>query len=296
MMRSNQVLLTIGVPAFNEESSIAHSLRALLSSAERSSVEFEIVVVVSGSRDATVANARAILNDVPGARIIVEPERLGKAHALNVIAASARGEVLLFCDADALVDPEAVSTFVDAFVSDPELALAYARPEVLDGESRLFTWLGTLTSSAVDEYRSLADGSGLWFICGHLYAIRRQSWAPIPESIVADDPYLGLAKMIAGEKVAYLRKAIIRIKTPQTWSDYSRQKLRNRFARLQLPIIPSTQFVALAASRRIGLASVRYLPLLVLDTFFSAYAFVRWSLGHRVSSDWDQIPSTKLGR
>ena len=86
--------VTAIIPALNEEESIRQVLEAIPGDAVT-----EILVVDGGSSDATVTIAQA-----EGARVIHEPRRgYGRACATGV--AAARGDILLFLDADGADDP-----------------------------------------------------------------------------------------------------------------------------------------------------------------------------------------------
>ena len=86
--------VTAIIPALNEEESIRQVLEAIPGDAVT-----EILVVDGGSSDATVTIAQA-----EGARVIHESRRgYGRACATGV--AAARGDILLFLDADGADDP-----------------------------------------------------------------------------------------------------------------------------------------------------------------------------------------------
>jgi glycosyltransferase involved in cell wall biosynthesis len=80
-------------------------------SALRDSVggDCELIVVDDGSVDDSGAKARAA-----GARVILSPRPRGPAAARNLGAQSARGEWLLFVDADCEVRPDTVATAANA--------------------------------------------------------------------------------------------------------------------------------------------------------------------------------------
>ena len=84
-------MISAVVPAYNEEATIAatvHAIRAIAG-------VVEVLVVDDGSTDRTMQAARQ-----SGAEIIRLERNLGKGAALNCGMARARGEILLFLDAD----------------------------------------------------------------------------------------------------------------------------------------------------------------------------------------------------
>jgi len=93
--------LTIVVPTRNEAPRIRALLESLLS---QDHPDFEIVVVDDGSQDATLETARAAAKSDPRVRLLRVEQRppgwQGKLYALSVGAREARGEWLLFLDAD----------------------------------------------------------------------------------------------------------------------------------------------------------------------------------------------------
>ena len=95
-------LLSIVVPARNEEAFIRQTLRALDAAARDARVSFEIIVVDDGSTDRT-----AVIAAAQGARIVAADVRQ-IAAARNAGARAALGDRLLFVDADTIVPPAAL--------------------------------------------------------------------------------------------------------------------------------------------------------------------------------------------
>ncbi|MGD9840724.1 MAG: glycosyltransferase family 2 protein [Candidatus Bipolaricaulis sp.] len=95
------------IPAFNEAERIAAVLAPLTSSP---AVD-EVIVVDDGSTDATSAEAERF-----GVRVVRLPENRGKAAAMAAGVEEARGDVLLFLDADLTgLTPSHIATMVDAY-------------------------------------------------------------------------------------------------------------------------------------------------------------------------------------
>jgi chlorobactene glucosyltransferase len=113
--------LSIIVPARNEAENLQHLLPSL--KALRYEGELEVIVVDDNSEDETAVTAQSY-----GARVIrlttLPPGWMGKPHAMCHGAAAARGDWLLFTDADTIHAP-----------NGPADALRYALDHQLDGLS-----------------------------------------------------------------------------------------------------------------------------------------------------------------
>jgi glycosyltransferase involved in cell wall biosynthesis len=107
------VAVSVVIPAHDA----AAFLEACLTHLGRSRTPpLEVIVVDDGSTDGTADVARA-----HGARLLQTGGRRGPAHARNLGSEAARGNVLLFLDADVCVRPDTVARIAAAFEADPEL-------------------------------------------------------------------------------------------------------------------------------------------------------------------------------
>jgi|UniRef100_A0A7C2B7L9 glycosyltransferase involved in cell wall biosynthesis len=108
--RSRRPDISIVIPARNEAATIERALDSVLAQAwplER----LEVIVVDNGSHDQTAAVVRRFTRRHPEllVRLVREP-RLGVSRARNRGAQYARGEVLLFLDADSRLAPTIVAS------------------------------------------------------------------------------------------------------------------------------------------------------------------------------------------
>lgn len=93
-------MISIIIPAYNEETLLAATVRAARDAADPLGAPYEIIVVDDGSTDRTADIARE-----HGARVVgVNLRNIGAAR--NAGARAAVGELLVFVDADTLVPPE----------------------------------------------------------------------------------------------------------------------------------------------------------------------------------------------
>lgn len=112
------------VPAFNEVDYIrdkAHNSLAL--DYDRS--KLEIIFVTDGSSDGT----EKALEGISGIKVMHDPRRAGKAAAMNRAVKATKAEILVFCDANTMLNKEAIS----------ELVKYYQWPQVgaVSGEKRI---------------------------------------------------------------------------------------------------------------------------------------------------------------
>ena len=97
-------LLTIVVPAFNEERTIIELIDAVLAAPLPESVEREVVVVDDASADGTIEQLARYADD-RRVRVFRQPVNRGKGAALRRGFAEARGELVVIQDADLEYDP-----------------------------------------------------------------------------------------------------------------------------------------------------------------------------------------------
>lgn len=91
---------SIVVPAYNEQARIGATLEQILDHLRAQQWNAEVVVVDDGSRDDTLEILNRFAREHPHVRVLQNPGNQGKGYAVRNGMLSARGEVLLFTDAD----------------------------------------------------------------------------------------------------------------------------------------------------------------------------------------------------
>ena len=95
-----EVYLTVIIPAYNEAARIPSTLWQVLSYLESLGKSYEVVVVDDGSTDNTVEEVEKICREATGVRLVRNPGNCGKGFAVRNGMMNARGEYILFSDAD----------------------------------------------------------------------------------------------------------------------------------------------------------------------------------------------------
>ncbi len=106
--------VSVLLPVRDEASRVGPCLHALL--AQSGLRDLEILVLDDGSTDGTTDVVRSVVGDDPRVRLMtgesLPAHWLGKPHACAQLATAARGQVLVFVDADVVLEPHAVAATV----------------------------------------------------------------------------------------------------------------------------------------------------------------------------------------
>jgi dolichyl-phosphate beta-glucosyltransferase len=95
------ISISVVIPAYNEAQRLPATLRSILAYfAARESGSWEILVVNDGSSDATHEVAALLQEAHPGVRVLDNPGNRGKGYSVRHGMLEARGEWILFTDAD----------------------------------------------------------------------------------------------------------------------------------------------------------------------------------------------------
>lgn len=201
--------VSILVPARNEAHRIAPTIDSLL--AQRGLADVEILVLDDRSEDSTAeAVARAAGGD-PRLRVLSgaepPPGALGKPHACAQLSAAARGEVLVFVDADVVLAPHAVAAAVALLRGERPLDLLSPWPrQVTTGVAgRLvqpllaWSWLTTLPLRIAERSSrpSMAVANGQFLVVEAAALARAGGWDAVSDQVL-DDINLARAVRVAG--------------------------------------------------------------------------------------------------
>ncbi len=116
-------LLSIIIPAFNEENRLPTTLVQVNDFIQTQPYESEILIVENGSKDHTFQIARDFSEQNPHFRVIHE-ERRGKGLAVKRGMLESRGEFRFMCDADLSMPVSEIPRFLPPLLNDIDVAIA----------------------------------------------------------------------------------------------------------------------------------------------------------------------------
>ena len=99
-MASAKSLLSVIIPAYNEEKRLGPHLEPVLKFFHTHYPDFELIIVDDGSSDATAKTVSEVIAKEPRVRLISYQPNRGKGYAVKRGVLASRGDPVLFMDAD----------------------------------------------------------------------------------------------------------------------------------------------------------------------------------------------------
>jgi len=211
------------VPAYNESAWIARKLENSLA-LDYPRDRLEILVISSGSDDGTEAVAQGYAS--AGVRTIVQPARAGKEAAMQEAARHARGEILVFTDANAILNRDAIRLMVRWF-ADPDVGCVAGEKRVAaesgesSGAGEGAYWLYESTVKRFDSTVGSAMGAA-----GELCAIRAELMTAREHDNIIEDFVLSMRVVEAGYRLVYEHGAVATEEASTRFEDVFERRAR----------------------------------------------------------------------
>lgn len=197
--------VTLFITAFNEEDVVDEKMRNSLA-LDYPKGRLHIVWVTDGSNDGT--NQRLQTEWAGQATVFFQPERQGKTAAMNRGMKLVETPLVVFTDANTMVNREAIREIVRAF-EDPRVGCVAGEKRIAvqtkDGAAaggEGIYWKYESTLKAWDARLYSAVGAA-----GELFAIRRELFEEMERDTLLDDFILSLRIAMKGFTIAYCTEA-----------------------------------------------------------------------------------------
>jgi glycosyltransferase involved in cell wall biosynthesis len=117
--------LSILIPVFNEEKSIALLYKAISNSLKPLRLQYEIIIIDDGSNDNTFVEALRFAKEDPGLKIIKLNNNYGQTAALSAGIENAEGEFIVTMDGDLQNDPEDIGRLLSKIDEGYDIVLGW---------------------------------------------------------------------------------------------------------------------------------------------------------------------------
>lgn len=230
------IALSAGIVAHNEEGHLAQAVGSLLGQElPRAARWTDVWVVASGCTDRTVEVAKRLAMGNPLIHVVVEPERLGKAHALREVLTRSQGDAMVLLNADAQAEPGAITELLRASVGLPVPYAIMARPVIpqdADGP-----WIGALRAMWELHHQfhlELQREGGGAHLSDELLLVNSRDPPPLPNGIINDGAYIAVWLSQHGGPRVYAPGAQVVIDVPHRFRDHLHQRRRIMFGNAQV--------------------------------------------------------------
>lgn len=210
---------TLLIAAYNEEQVIEAKIFNSLQLKYQENL-LDILIVADGSDDRTVS----ICKQYPAVTLMFQPRREGKIAAIQRALREINSEIIVFSDANAMLNPDAL-IHLNRHFADPSVGAVSGEKKVLELGG------GAPTEGLYWKYESWlkkqdARYYGLVGAAGELFALRRSLYTFLPADTILDDFMQSMLICTAGYRVEYEPSAVALEKPSRSVKDEFERKSR----------------------------------------------------------------------
>ncbi len=293
--RTSKLKASIGICAYNEANNIGNLLRSIQTQRLGSVEIAQIAVVSSACRDSTNTIVRAMRQQDPRIMLIEQPQRKGKASAVNLFLRAATDDVCVLVSADTVLAPESIERICLPF-SDATVGMAGGHPVPVNSSDQFMGFVINLVWHLAHEV-SLSEPK-----FGEFVAFRKVLEA-IPEDTAVDEASIEAEVKRKGYALKYVPDALVYNRGPSNVGEYVRQRRRIHGGHLQLRRTTGHQVASMSTIRLLRLVvrslRPRWKPLawtfsaMALEVYSRLLASYDFYIKKRNHHIWDVSPSTK---
>lgn len=206
--------------AYNEARSIERKLENCLAIAARYP-NVRIHVFSDGSTDAT----NAIIERYADRLRFVAGLRSGKSTGMNTLLAGCDGEVVLFTDANVLLDVAGLAS-LDKYFSDPTIGCIVGQLVYINASDSSTASVGSFYWKIEEKIKQLESNTGSAMGAdGSIFAIRRELFQNVPAHII-DDYFTSFSILCDGKRIVRAPELLAYERSAEKRSEEFRRKMR----------------------------------------------------------------------
>ncbi len=223
---SENLSVSILIPAYNEEKSIIPTLQSALA-LNYPRNKLEIIVIDDGSTDTTLKRARAFAASHSNVRVLHQSNG-GKARALNTALKYAKGDIVLSMDADSFAHPDALRRMVARFYNARIMAVTSSI--TIDNPHTFWQRLQHIEYQLTVFFRrALSFTNSIYITSGAFSAYRRSFFVKhggYAEGTITEDLEIALRIQSLDYEIEYAPGAIVKTIAPAHFKELLYQRRR----------------------------------------------------------------------
>jgi len=218
--------VSVGIPAYNEESNIANLLIAIMHQKTDAVKINEIIVVSSGSTDKTNSIVEDFSRKDSRIKLLKQSERKGKVSAINEFLKDANNDIMVLESADTIPGERTIERLCLPFEKS-QIGMTGAHPVPINDPNSLMGFTSHLEWSLHDHISMRKPK------CGELAAFRKV-FQTIPDNTAVDEAWIEFEIEKKNYEIVYVPDAIVYNRGPETVSDFLKQRRRIACGHLDL--------------------------------------------------------------
>jgi cellulose synthase/poly-beta-1,6-N-acetylglucosamine synthase-like glycosyltransferase len=193
----------------------------------------KILIVASGCGRGITDQISRLARSDPRVHLIIEPERRGKAEAINQIIRNSIGGLLVMQNGDAYPQGGAIRELL-SMAMDPAVGAVSATPLLDEGDGLLQRSLEIMWTAHSGLSLQLNHAGICNHACDELMVFRKDLVREFPEDTINDGAFIGGLVRAQGHLVKFSPTSRVIIEVPHTPIDLVRQRRRITFGHIQV--------------------------------------------------------------
>ncbi len=166
--------------------------------------------------------------------LLEEPERKGKAEAINKIIENAKGEFLVFVNSDALPAYGSIRMLLETIQKDANIGMVSGCP-IFDSRNGATSNVLRLMWSVHNQCSLVLNHKQMSNHCSdEMMIVRRKALERLPHGIVNDGAYIAGTAALRGFSIKFCERALVYIDVPPRFVDIIGQRRRIIFGHIQV--------------------------------------------------------------
>ncbi len=276
-MSKNKPSVSVLIPAYNEEKSVAETLKHVIEMKKSYGKNFEIIFIDNNSKDNTLKIAKQFEKAYSFIRVIQETKKQGKSFALNTGIKEAKNDIIVTIDADSYPKKDSLNYMV-GYLDNPKYGAVATKLKVKNPKTFIEKFQNIEYFYSNFFALSLEFLDSVFIARGPLSAFRRDVLLKIggfidPKITQSEDMEITFRIKQEGYLVAVSKNAMVETNAMPTWKALYKQRMRWNVGTLKT-IFLHKNFMFNLKHNIFGLVVFPILAISYIFLFIVLYTFI----------------------